>query len=134
MCSDIPFPGEPPLQACKPTTVTGPVSQLWTDHNVKSSHNKSPAHQLVKKELTIYLSSSRNICILIGYLVIRYYILSKWIHLLKRVYRGHRMSSTAAGQLENYFRTQERFFPECFKAVFLNVSNHTLEIATLLIQ
>lgn len=32
------------------------------------------------------------------------------------------MSSTAAGQLENYFRTQERFF--------LNVSNHTLEIAT----
>ena len=31
MCSDIPFPGELPLQACKPTTVTGPVSQLHRD-------------------------------------------------------------------------------------------------------
>lgn len=32
------------------------------------------------------------------------------------------MSSIAAGRPEKYFRTQERFF--------LNVSNHTLEIAT----
>ena len=40
------------------------------------------------------------------------------------------MSSTAAGQLENYFRTQERFFLNVSRRFFLNVSNHTLEIAT----
>ena len=59
---------------------------------------------------------------MLGYLVIHYYILNKWIHLLKRVYGVHMMSGTATGQPENYFRTQEQ--------LSLNVPYHILEIST----